>query len=240
MSDHAFIVGVVNLPGTSPRAYDVGKRTIDIVFSLLALILVLPMLLTVALLIKVDSPGPVLFVQPRVGARRRRGESGAMEWAPAIFPMFKFRSMVRDADSRVHEEQVRRYVSGGTDDERGEGPARFKVSGDPRITRVGRVLRRLSIDELPQLFNVLRNDMSLVGPRPVPVYEAEHYTSSQLRRFAAPSGITGAWQVSGRSDLSFEEMMRLDTDYVDNRSLAYDLRILLRTIPALLWRRGAA
>ena len=220
--------------------YEVSKRTIDVVVSLAALLAVLPLLILAAIAIKLDSPGSVIFSQERVAGRKRRTADGAWEWAPAMFRLYKFRSMVQDADTRLHEDYVVRFVTGTATVGEGSQKARFKLARDTRVTRVGRLLRRTSIDELPQLLNVLRGDMSLVGPRPVPRYEAAQYGASHLERFAVPSGITGLWQVSGRSDVSFEEMMRLDLSYVRNRCLALDLRILARTIPAIVRARGAA
>jgi lipopolysaccharide/colanic/teichoic acid biosynthesis glycosyltransferase len=224
----------------SRAAYLVTKRLLDICASLILLLLFLPLFVVVALLVKLDSPGPVLFTQLRVGGRRRSTGHETTDWGPAEFRLFKFRSMVADADPRPHEEHVRRYVAGEVGSDGADGTATFKLTADDRITRVGRLLRRTSIDELPQLLNVLRGDMSLVGPRPVPVYEAAQYEHGQLARFSVPGGMTGLWQVKGRGDVSFAHMISLDIAYVTRRSLGLDMKILLLTIPALLRRKGAA
>ena len=195
----------------------VAKFTFDIIMSGLMLLVLSPLLLLVALAIKLTSPGPVLFRQQRVGLRGRP------------FTMLKFRTMVRHADQMVDE--LRR--AHGVDD------VMFKLRRDPRVTRVGRVLRKFSIDELPQLFNVVKGDMSLVGPRPPLPEEVTKYEEWQFDRLEVPPGITGLWQVSGRADLSFDDCVRLDLFYIENWSLAYDLYILAKTVPVLLTSRGA-
>jgi lipopolysaccharide/colanic/teichoic acid biosynthesis glycosyltransferase len=145
--------------------------------------------------------------------------------------------MVRDADPGVHEAHIRAWVDGEI--EGADTGAQFKIRNDARITRVGRILRKLSIDELPQLLNVLKGEMSLVGPRPVPTYEVAEYDGWHYERLAALPGITGLWQVEGRGDVSFEEMIRMDIAYVRNKSVWRDLRLLVQTVPAVLSRRGA-
>jgi lipopolysaccharide/colanic/teichoic acid biosynthesis glycosyltransferase len=215
-------------------AYHAAKRLLDVVLAAALLVLLLPLLLLVAVLIKLESPGPVFFAQQRVGSRRLAGGT----WELRTFRFYKFRSMVRDAGTALHEAHVKAFVEGRLRE--AGGPAQFKLQHDPRVTRVGAVLRRTSIDELPQLVNVLVGDMSLVGPRPLPVYEVSHYDAAHWQRFAALPGITGLWQVSGRCDVSFAEMARLDLDYVRRKSLRLDLKILLMTIPAVLSGRGAA
>jgi lipopolysaccharide/colanic/teichoic acid biosynthesis glycosyltransferase len=172
----------------------------------------------VALAIKLTSPGPVIFRQERAGFHGRR------------FRMYKFRTMVADA------EHIRDRVLHLN---RMSGPV-FKASHDPRLTAVGRLLRKLSLDELPQLVNVLKGEMSLVGPRPLPLYEASLIKGAQRRRLAMRPGITGPWQVAGRNTVDFDEWMRLDLLYVDRWSLALDLRILARTIPVVLSGTGAS
>ena len=193
------------------------KRAIDLALGGLCLLVMLPLFGAVALAIKLDSPGPVFYRQQRVG------KNGRPFW------MLKFRSMRQDADRLLEALRVRNEASGPL----------FKMRRDPRITRVGRVLRRWSLDELPQLFNVLRGDMSLVGPRPPIPAEVEAYEDWQHGRLRAVPGITGLWQVSGRSEVPFHDMVRLDLHYVRNWSLGLDLMILLRTIPAVLTSRGA-
>jgi exopolysaccharide biosynthesis polyprenyl glycosylphosphotransferase len=193
------------------------KRATDLVLGSIALILLAPLLLLIAVLIKLDTPGPVFYKQRRLTKNGRE------------FEMFKFRSMVVDAEKLL--DKVRHLNEA-------DGPI-FKIRDDPRVTRVGRVLRRTSLDELPQLFNVLRGELSLVGPRPPVPEEVARYEPWQRRRLEVVQGMTGLWQVSGRSRLSFEEMVLLDIYYIDHWSLMLDLEILLDTIPAVLFARGA-
>lgn len=217
--------------------YGVSKRCVDIFLATALIILFSPLLLLIALLIKLDSPGPVIFTQQRVGARRQR--FGRLRlWVVQNFTFFKFRSMARDADSSLHEAYIKDFVEGRAQPSPESG-GKFKLTNDPRVTRVGRILRKFSLDELPQLFNVLKGDMSLVGPRPVPTYEVAGYSPRHHNRFAALPGITGWWQVKGRCQVSFEEMIRMDLDYIHNASLWLDLKILFLTLPAVLSRRGA-
>ena len=194
------------------------RRAIDIVIAVVALIVLSPLLLGIAAAIKITSPGgPVIFRQLRAGLHGRR------------FYMLKFRSMVPGADDM--KESLAPYNEM-------EGPA-FKMSNDPRVTAIGRVLRRTSLDELPQFWNVLRGEMSFVGPRPVPVEETMKYEPWQRRRLSMKPGITCLWQISGRNEVQFEDWMRLDLEYIDNWSLWLDLKIALRTIPAVLMGKGA-
>lgn len=195
------------------------KRVIDFAgAAVLILIFGVPMLI-VALAIKLTSPGPVLFRQLRSGLNGKP------------FTMLKFRSMVTDAEQRRHELEVLNEMSGPV----------FKVTNDPRVTPLGRFLRRYSIDEWPQLFNVLRGEMSLVGPRPLPVDEVKRFDDlAHRRRLSVKPGLTCLWQVSGRNNVrDFREWVRLDLEYIDNWSLWLDLKILLRTIPAVLSGTGA-
>jgi exopolysaccharide biosynthesis polyprenyl glycosylphosphotransferase len=196
----------------------ITKRVIDIVGSAVLLLALAPLFAIVALLIKFDSPGPILFAQERVGYNKRR------------FKVFKFRTMVATAEKQQHVFEHLNEV---------EGPV-FKIKKDPRITRIGAFLRRFSIDELPQLINVLKGDMSLVGPRPLPVRDVERIDVTwQKRRFSIKPGITCLWQVNGRSDIGFNEWVRMDLDYIDKWSLGLDLLILVKTIPAVLRGPGA-
>jgi lipopolysaccharide/colanic/teichoic acid biosynthesis glycosyltransferase len=250
MSSHSRVEEVQSLVLSSttperesqPPAYSMplgrarAKDALDVTLSIVALVFLTPLMLIVAIAIKLDSRGPVLFVQERSGVRRRR-VGRWMVHEPAQFRFYKFRSMVADADPSLHEAHIQKYVNG--DGLNGSKHARFKLADDPRITRVGRLIRRTSIDELPQLFNVLKREMSLVGPRPVPPYEGRHYLERFPERFAALPGITGLWQVSGRCDLSSEEMTELDLEYIRTQSLGLDAKILLRTIPVVLTARGA-
>ncbi|MET9519203.1 exopolysaccharide biosynthesis polyprenyl glycosylphosphotransferase [Streptomyces sp. NPDC002994] len=194
-----------------------AKRVFDIVLALLALILLSPVLLVAACAIKLSSTGPVFYPQERVG---RDGKP---------FKMFKFRSMRLDAE---------RQRSAYLDLNECAGPI-FKIRHDPRVTPVGRVLRRWSIDELPQLLNVIHGEMSLVGPRPPLPEECEHYGPQERQRLLVKPGITCIWQVSGRSDVEFAEQVRMDLDYIANWNLVMDITLLVRTVPAVLERRGA-
>ncbi len=193
------------------------KRTFDILVSFLALVLLSPLLALIALAIKIDSRGPVLYVSRRNGKKAR------------LFNFYKFRTMVKDADKKL--EQLRHL-------DETDGPI-FKIKKDPRVTRVGRFLRRYSLDELPQLWNVLRGNMSLVGPRPPTPNEVVKYEDWQLKRLEIRPGLTCLWQVKGRSDLSFREWMKLDLFYIENWSFWLDIKILLRTILVVIKGQGA-
>jgi exopolysaccharide biosynthesis polyprenyl glycosylphosphotransferase len=195
------------------------KRAIDILVATIGLVVLSPMFLLVALAIKVTTPGPVIFGQERYGLNKRR------------FRMYKFRTMVVNAEALQPMLESRNEATGPV----------FKIRNDPRVTRVGAVLRKTSLDELPQLINVLRGDMSLVGPRPLPPRDVHRFSESWLmRRFSVPPGVTGLWQVSGRSDLPFARWVALDLEYIDGWSLGLDLKILAMTLPAVLKGRGAA
>jgi lipopolysaccharide/colanic/teichoic acid biosynthesis glycosyltransferase len=221
------------------RRYFVVKRATDLVVAVLLAVLTAPVWLTVALVIRLSSRGPVLFRQVRIGSRRQADrETGEERWVLTVFTVLKFRSMVVDADESVHREHIRRFASGELASAP-RGPA-FKIHNDPRVTAVGRILRRTSIDELPQLWNVLKGQMSLVGPRPVPPYEVALYRPADYQRFAAVPGLTGLWQVSGRGDRSFPDMLALDLELVERRSLWLEAAVLLKTIPAVVRGGGAA
>ena len=204
------------------------KRGLDILGSLALLAVLSPLYLLIAILVKLKSPGPVFFRQDRIG-------QGAK-----AFTMFKFRTMHVDADRSLHHEFVTRFIkSSGQSAELGENEL-FKIKNDPRVTPIGRILRRTSLDELPQFWNVLRGDMSLVGPRPPLAYELEQYRSWHWRRVLdAKPGITGLWQVVGRSRTSFDDMVRLDLRYVRTCSLTTDIKILLATPRAVVSGKGA-
>ena len=217
--------------------YFLCKRLIDLILASLLFLVLLPLMLLVALAIKLDTRGPVFFVHQRVGVKRR-SEAGRTNWEVREFPFYKFRSMANGADQSLHQGHIRAFVQGQLPVADGVG-AKFKLANDHRITRVGRVLRRTSLDELPQLLNVLRGEMSLVGPRPVPPYEVAEYQAADMERLAALPGITGLWQVNGRGEVPFSEMMRLDREYVRNQSLWLDCKILAATIPAVVSGRGA-
>jgi lipopolysaccharide/colanic/teichoic acid biosynthesis glycosyltransferase len=214
------------------------KRALDVTMAALALIILLPLMALIAVLIALDSPGPIIFVQKRVGAQRWTRE-GYSYWKQNTFDFYKFRSMVQDADPRVHQAIVKAWIEGRVEPS-GAGNARFKPARDPRITRVGRLLRKASLDELPQLVNVLKGDMSIVGPRPDLPYSVEKYRPWHRERLRALPGMTGLWQVKGRGQVSFDDMVHWDVEYVRNQSLWLDLKIMFLTIPAALSGRGAA
>ncbi|KXI76750.1 multidrug MFS transporter [Bacillus cereus] len=202
----------------SRKGYLMSKRFLDCIGALLGLILLFPVFLIVAALIKYEDPkGPVFFKQIRVG---KDGEK---------FYMYKFRSMVMDAEDRLKELLKYNEVSG----------AMFKMKEDPRVTKIGKFIRKTSIDELPQLINVLKGEMSLVGPRPPLLREVEEYTVYDKQRLLVTPGCTGLWQVSGRSNLSFEQMVELDIYYIIQRDIILDVKILLRTVKVLLGSEDA-
>ncbi|MGA2410367.1 MAG: exopolysaccharide biosynthesis polyprenyl glycosylphosphotransferase [Candidatus Binataceae bacterium] len=197
---------------------DAGKRLIDLIGAALLLILLSPLVLLITILIKLESDGPALFRQIRVG-----------KWGRP-FTMYKFRSMCADAEHRKNELLSQNEMAGGVI---------FKMKRDPRITRIGMIIRRTSLDELPQLWNVLKGDMSLVGPRPPVPAEVESYSLEERRRLDMKPGITCVWQVSGRSELTFRQQVDLDVAYIESQSTWGDLWLLLKTIPAVLLGRGA-
>jgi exopolysaccharide biosynthesis polyprenyl glycosylphosphotransferase len=204
------------------------KRAFDFAGAALLLALTAPLFALLALLIKRSGPGPVFYVQERLGRDGRP------------FRFYKFRSMKHDSDDAIHRRFAEMFING--DDEgcqRSNGGADvYKMQRDPRVTRIGAWMRRMSVDELPQLFNVLRGEMSLVGPRPPIAYEIENYQPWHMERLRVTPGLTGLWQVSGRSSVSFDEMVRLDIHYINNWSLWLDLRILLKTLPVVLRGTG--
>ena len=216
--------------GREDRFYLWMKRALDIVISLLALALLAPLLLLIALAVTLDSPGPVFFVQERVGYDRRRRR-------PKGFYMVKFRSMAHNCDQSVHQKHVTALINGH--DGSGNGAALAKLTNDGRVTRVGRFLRKTSLDELPQFWNVLVGEMSLVGPRPPIAYEVSLYQAWQKVRLQVTPGITGIWQVNGRSRVSLDDMVRMDLDYVARRSLWLDIVILLKTPLVVITGWGA-
>jgi exopolysaccharide biosynthesis polyprenyl glycosylphosphotransferase len=194
------------------------KRAIDVVGGAVSLLILAPLFVAIAIAIKLTSRGPVFFVQDRFGFKRRR------------FRMLKFRSMVANAPALQAELEAQNEATGPL----------FKIRNDPRVTPLGRFLRRTSLDELPQLINVLLGDMSLVGPRPMPMRDVGRFAESSLmRRFSVKPGITGLWQISGRSDLPFDKWIDLDLEYIDEWSFGLELRILWRTIPTVLSQKGA-
>jgi lipopolysaccharide/colanic/teichoic acid biosynthesis glycosyltransferase len=210
-----------------PRpASSLARRTLDVSVAGTVLLLMVPVIALAAIAVRLSSPGPVLFRQRRLGRHMEP------------FTVLKFRTMRADADSALHRDYVRSLI--GTQPPEDAPDNLYKLVIDPRVTRVGRFLRSWSLDEVPQLWNVLRGEMSLVGPRPVIEYEVEQYPDWYLRRFAVKPGLTGLWQVSGRNEKTYEEMVRYDIEYAERRSLWLDLRILARTALVVMRRQGVA
>ena len=206
---------------------DFACRALDLTVAVVLLVVLAPLMAVIILAIKLDSAGPVLFRQRRLGR------------SLTPFTVYKFRTMKEGISHDVHRVFVQSLIA-GDEPPPVEGKPRFKLSSDDRVTGVGRILRRSSLDELPQLWNVLRSEMSLVGPRPPIPYEVERYPPHWFARFAVKPGVTGLWQVSGRSELTLEEMIKLDVDYVHDRSLRLNVWILVRTVPAVMSLRGAS
>jgi lipopolysaccharide/colanic/teichoic acid biosynthesis glycosyltransferase len=209
---------VINAPRATPnrRGYRIAKRAMDLAVSILVLPIVLPVGIIISILIYLDSPGSVIFVQDRTGLGGKR------------FRMYKFRTMVPNAEKLKDKYSHLNELT----------LPDFKITNDPRVTRVGRFLRKTSLDEMPQILNILKGDMSLVGPRPTS-FGAETYSLKHTERLEVVPGLTGLWQVKGRSDLDFDERTRLDIEYIENQSLWLDIRILVLTIGAVLSKKGA-
>ena len=210
--------------------YDVLKRLLDILVASIALLLLSPVLLVVGLAIKLDSPGPVIFVQRRVGKNGR------------IFDFYKYRSMrVDSANDQAHRRFAAAYINGENPEDllRDEKAPVFKPGNGNNVTRIGKLMRATSLDELPQLLNVLKGDMTLVGPRPSIYYEVDLYRDWHRRRLEVTPGLTGYAQINGRSSLRFDEIVSLDVEYIESRSLWLDLKILLLTVPVVLSTRSA-
>ena len=203
-----------------------AKRAIDVSVALAVLVLGSPVFALLALLVKLSSPGPVLFRQVRLGK----------DGTP--FPFYKFRSMRHHNDESLHRRFAENFINGNGGDE-ADGQTVFKMVHDPRVTPIGRFLRRSSLDELPQFWNILRGEMSLVGPRPPIAYELEHYQDWHKDRLKVTPGLTGLWQVSGRSQVGFDEMVMLDLHYISRWSLMLDLKIIARTLPVMIKGEGA-
>jgi lipopolysaccharide/colanic/teichoic acid biosynthesis glycosyltransferase len=215
-------------PHAGSRATAVACRALDVGIAGLVLVVLLPALLVVALVVRLGSPGPAIFRQRRLGLGARP------------FTVNKFRTMYAETSNEPHREYVVGLISGAQGAASQGDRQLYKLAADPRVTRLGGFLRRWSIDELPQLWNVLRGEMSLVGPRPALPYEVEHYASEWFQRFEVKPGLTGLWQVSGRSELSFTDMLRLDCDYARRRSLWMNVCILAKTARVVFDGKGAA
>jgi lipopolysaccharide/colanic/teichoic acid biosynthesis glycosyltransferase len=201
------------------------KRLLDIILTLVALIPVGIVMLVAVIAIRIDSPGPIIFRQKRLGINGNE------------FNLYKFRSMYHNVDSRVHEEATARFIRGDVINA-ADTKLPYKLGADCRITRVGKFLRKTSIDELPQLWNILKGDMSLVGPRPPLPYEVNLYTQHDLLRLAGKPGLTGTWQVYGRGRVTFAEMVEQDISYLQTQSLLYDIKLMALTLPVVIKGRG--
>src|SRR5947209_9743005 len=208
--------------------YERTKRLLDVLFSLLIFIPLCAIIAIVALCIRLDSEGPIFFHQKRVG---RNGVE---------FDMLKFRSMYVNSDDALHRETIAKYMSGQKLLDSTTSDLSYKQVDDPRVTRVGRFLRKTSIDELPQFFNVLKGEMALVGPRPPLPYEVENYNLYHEMRLSGKPGLTGPWQVYGRSQVSFETMVEMDIAYLQRQTLREDLKLIALTVPVMIERRGGA
>jgi lipopolysaccharide/colanic/teichoic acid biosynthesis glycosyltransferase len=212
--------------GARSLAAQLAKRLLDLIVAAICLLVVSPLLLAVAVAIRLDTPGPALFRQTRLGKDRRP------------FVLCKFRTMYTGCPDDVHRQYVTKLLTEKQPPDGGRA-GMFKLEQDDRITRVGQLLRRTSIDELPQLINVIRGDMSLVGPRPALAWEARLFDAAYFDRFTVPPGLTGLWQVSGRNAVTMKQGLELDLEYVRTQSLALDVWILVKTIPVVLSTRGA-
>ncbi len=225
----------------SRRIYYLSKRILDFSLALVALIISFPLMTLVAILIKLDSPGPVFFKQDRVGVKRRAFNHVAY-WQQITFRCYKFRTMVCDANPSLHKSYIKALINNDCESmsalQGGDTQVR-KLIHDPRITHLGKILRKWSIDEIPQFINVLKGEMSLVGPRPAIPYEVELYKLWHYRRLETKPGITGLWQVTARSSAEFDEMVKLDIEYIERQSFWMDIKILMKTPVAVLFCKGA-
>jgi lipopolysaccharide/colanic/teichoic acid biosynthesis glycosyltransferase len=221
--------------------YHIAKRILDFSLALLALMILFPVMALVAILIKLDSPGPVFFIQERVGSKRRIHHR-TTHWKMISFRCYKFRTMICNADPSLHKSYIKALMDNDCESMaalQGEDTQVRKLTHDPRITRLGRILRKCSIDEIPQFINVIKGEMSLVGPRPAIPYEVEMYQPWHYRRLETKPGVTGLWQVTARSSVNFDETIKLDIQYVEQQSFWLDLKILLKTPFVVLSCKGA-
>ena len=222
-------------------AYYIAKRIIDLSVGLLALFILSPLIALVAILIKLDSPGPIFFIQERVGILRRFSNH-VVYWQLHTFRCYKFRTMVCNADPSLHKSYIKALIDNDCKSMttlQGSDTQIRKLTHDPRVTQLGRILRKSSIDEIPQFINVIKGEMSLVGPRPAIPYEVEMYKPWHFRRLETKPGITGLWQVTARSTCDFDQIVKLDIQYIENQSLWTDIKIILKTPIAVLFCRGA-
>lgn len=224
--------------------YFIAKRMMDLIVVTLSMIFLLPLMAFIALLIKLDSPGPAIFKQERVTAKRHV-RNGRVYWEEVPFTIYKFRTMRADAKSTIHRQFIEAYIAGDEtrmaelQSAQKSEDAKYKLVADPRVTRIGSFLRKTSLDELPQFWNVMMGQMSLVGPRPPIPYEVDLYLFHHHDRLRTVPGITGWWQVTGRSATNFEEMVRLDVEYIQQQSLWLDIKIIFMTVLAVANARGA-
>ena len=223
-------MAVLSPPTQTQISIDKGylrvKRILDIVFTLLILIPLFIVIAICAALIRIDSKGPIFFRQKRIGMNG------------VEFDMFKLRSMYVDSDDSVHREFIKQYINGARLNGKENSDNLYKLVDDPRVTRVGRFIRKYSIDELPQFINVLRGEMTLVGPRPPLPYEVEEYSSRDMIRLSGKPGLTGTWQVYGRSRVPFKKMVEMDVEYLREQSILQDLKLIVLTLPVMLRGRG--
>jgi lipopolysaccharide/colanic/teichoic acid biosynthesis glycosyltransferase len=204
------------------------KRATDVVLTVIALIPISVVMLVTAIIIRLDSPGPAIYRQTRYGVNGTR------------FTFYKFRSMYHNVASDVHEKATATFMDGAGELNHGDKSMPYKLGDDSRVTRVGRFIRKTSIDELPQLWNILKGDMSIVGPRPPVEYEIRRYSTRHFLRLAGKPGLTGTWQVFGRGRVTFEEMIDQDISYLETQSLLYDLKLMALTVPVMITGRGGA
>jgi lipopolysaccharide/colanic/teichoic acid biosynthesis glycosyltransferase len=225
--------------------YQFAKRLVDIFVSATLLVLLSPVFIIIAVLVKLDSPGPAFFTQKRIGSKRHWLFGNRYSTHARIFTIFKFRTMYADACSDLHQKFIEAYINNDEEamaalqKEEASEENKYKMVGDPRVTRIGRILRKTSLDELPQLLNVLKGDLTLVGPRPPILYEVRMYEPWQVQRLMTMSGLTGMWQVTSRSSASFAEMIELDLWYLEHQSFLLDILIILFTPLAVFTARGA-
>jgi lipopolysaccharide/colanic/teichoic acid biosynthesis glycosyltransferase len=204
------------------------KRATDVVLTVIALIPISVVMLVTAIIIRLDSPGPAIYRQSRYGVNGTK------------FTFYKFRSMYQNVASDVHEKATATFMDGTGELNRDDKNMPYKLGDDSRVTRVGRFIRKTSIDELPQLWNILKGDMSIVGPRPPVEYEVRRYSARHFLRLAGKPGLTGTWQVFGRGRVTFEEMIDQDISYLETQSLLYDLKLMVLTVPVMITGRGGA
>lgn len=223
----------------SKRLYFLAKRFLDIVASLLFITIFAPIYLVIVVAIKFDSKGNVIYRQPRIGTKVHF-KQGKMVVERFYFDCLKFRTMYKDVNSKLHEEYIRAFILNNQEamSKINQGNPKRKIVNDPRITRVGKILRKYSLDEFPQFINVLKGEMTLVGPRPPLPYEVELYQPWHYKRLEVPQGLTGLWQVTARSSVDFDEMVRLDLEYIQKQTLWLDLKILLKTPAVVIMGKG--